>query len=284
MSAIAKIKETYKQLKPVQKRIADYFLEVDSEGIHATIDEIAETIGTSVASISRFCKKLGFDSFQRFKITLSQDLKYEPDVVLPIFKMNDNEDLSIRKVFSEAITNLQNTELAVDFESIKKVVEGLRKSAVIYFFGHGGSGGVGYLGEVLFSHIGYKAQSLIDSYAMTVCAAHMKKNDALIGISHTGTTRSVVDSVRTAKQNGALTVAITNYKDSPLAAIADYTLLTACYEGRIHVAQSNSIVAQVTLLNTLYLLAAAKSNEEVILKVNEIERSVNTHLRTKHNK
>ncbi len=284
MSAVQKIKEVYGELRQSQRDIADYFIETDLNGVGIAIDEIAGKVGTSVASISRFCKKIGFENFGQFKIALSGDKSYEPDRVLPIFKPNDDADVIIHKAFSEAVTNLQDTELSVDFSVMKKVIDAVVKSGIIYFFGLGGSGGIGKLGSMMFSHLGYRTKSIADPYEMAICSGHMDPKGVAVGISHTGRNRAVLESIQTATRRGAVTVALTNYRESALAEAAKYVLETACYEGRVHFAQSNSMVAQITMLNALYLLTASRSSEEVINEVDEIEKSCQRSLRVKNNK
>jgi DNA-binding MurR/RpiR family transcriptional regulator len=279
MSATTQIKTMYNELRPVQKRIADYFLGADFAALDSSIEQVAKKSGTSVASISRFCKKLGYGSFGQFKITLSRDLKYEPDTVLPIFRMDDDPDLSIRKVFSEAITNLQATQGSVDFEAIKTAAARLAKSDVVYFFGLGGSGGVGYLGELLFTHIGKRTVSMSDAYKMIVSAGHAREKTVIVGLSHSGRTKSVIDAVTIGRRRGAFTAGVTNYAASPLASSVDFALLTACRERRMHFAQSDSMVAQLTILRALYILCASRSGETTAKNVNEIERFVGLHIR-----
>ncbi len=281
MTATGKIKEAYISLNNGQQSIADYFLQADLDGIVLSIDEIAGRVGTSVASISRFCKKLGYESFGQFKIALSQDKSYEPDLVLPIFKPTDDEEVIIHKSFTEAVTNLQDTEAKADFQVIKKVVSLLRKCDQVYFFGLGGSGGIGKLGELLLSHIGFRTKTVTDTYEMAVVSGHTGSKDMIFGISHTGRNRAVVDALKTARERGAATVALTNYGMSSLAKAAEYVLETVCYEGRVHFAQSNSMVAQITLLNAIYLLAASRTKDEVVREVNSIEEYCRRSLRLK---
>lgn len=281
VSAVMKIKTLYHDLNPAQKNIAAFFLETDVNGLGSSIDEIAGRVGTSVASISRFCKKLGYESFGQFKIALSQDKTYEPDLLLPIFKPTDDADVCIHKAFSEAVTNLKDTEAKVDFGVIKKVVELLAESETVYFFGFGGSGGTGKLGELMLSHLGYKTKAVTDPYQMSVCSGHLEQGDLVFGISHTGRNKFVVDAVKIAGGKGAVTVAITNYGHSSLAKAAEFCLETSCYEGRVHFAQSNSMVAQITILNAIYLLAASIGGEEVIRQVDNIEEYCQRSLRLK---
>jgi DNA-binding MurR/RpiR family transcriptional regulator len=271
----------YNNLKPTQKKIADYMLALSMADLNASIEEYARKIGTSVASISRFCNKIGYESFQSLKISLSQELHYEPEVVLPIFYIEDDAELSIRKVFSEAVTNLEATESTVNFAELIEVAKRITRSKRLYLFGLGGSGGVGYIGEMFFLHIGYTAKAISDPYSMLVSAGHVTASDTVIGLSHSGRTREVVEAMKTAKAQKAYTVGITNYARSPLAVITDTTFITACREHDVHFAQSNSMVVQLTILRALYILAASQSSRTVIEEVNRIEESVQRNLRLK---
>jgi len=85
MSVLTRINTLYNDLKPIQRIIVDYFLGADFDSLNVSIEEVASRTGTSVASISRLYKKLGFESFQHLKMSITLELKYEPDNILPIF-------------------------------------------------------------------------------------------------------------------------------------------------------------------------------------------------------
>jgi len=279
MSVFTRLKTSYNDLKPVQRIIADYFLGADFKSLGASIEEVGRKTGTSVASVSRFCKMLGYESFQHFKMSLSRDIKYEPERVLPYFNTDDDPELVIRKVFSEAVFNLQATEGAVDFSGIRTASERIIGCRVLYFYGLGGSGKAGEIGEAWFSHIGYTARALSDSYDMLVTAEHAGSGSTVVALSHSGRTAPVVNAANIARSNGAFVVGITNYGRSPLANVSDVLLLTACPERRVHVVRSNSIVAQTTILRALYMLAAVRSKKDIEQKVGRIEGHVSTLLR-----
>jgi len=281
MSTRASIQRAYRDLKPTQQRIADYLLALDFDGLNAPIDEYARRIGTSVASISRFCARIGFDSFQKLKIGLSREMQAPDETVPPIFAADDDPDLSIRKVFAEAVANLQATEASVSFPALRTVADRIARADRLYFVGMGGSGGVAYLAEVMFSMLGFSAKALSDPFTMLISAGHLRKSHLFIGLSHSGGTREVLEAVRSARARGAYTVGITNYPRSPLAELADAALLTSCQEHRVHFAQSSSMVAQLTLIRALYILVASRSTSELIQEVNEIEQAVRRGLRAK---
>ena len=282
MSVQESIQFVYKDLKPVQKRIADYTLHLDFDGLNAPIDEYAKKIGTSVASISRFCAKIGYDSFQTLKISRSRELGHEPQPVPALFSPDDYPELSIRKVFSEAVSNLRATEERLDFPSIERVADRILSSDRLFFLGMGGSGGVSILGQIMFSHIGFDTTSVNDPYSMLVCAGHVDSRHTVLGLSHSGATKNVMKALSIARERGAFTVGITNYPKSPLAELAEVTLNTACHEHSVHFAKSNSMAVQMTIIRALYILVASRGGEAIDQGVARIEESVRRNLRIKN--
>jgi DNA-binding MurR/RpiR family transcriptional regulator len=280
MSTKTRIKNLYADLPPNQQRVAGFFLRAELDDLNLPIGEISQRIGTSVASISRFCRSIGYDSFGQFKLALSQDIKYRGDEVLPIFQESDDADTTIRRIFAEGITNLQETEKQVGFAEIKRAAELIRSAGSLRLIGLGGSGGVAKLGALLFSHLGIVAHAVSDPYEMLVLSGHANKDTLLIAISHSGETTSVVESLELAKTRGCPTIAITNYAESRLKA-ADATLLTNCYEGRVHFAQSNSMIPQIAILDSLYAILASEATADVVKAVGTIEEAVASRLRRK---
>lgn len=55
----------------------------------------------------------------------------------------------------------------------------------------------------------------------------MSTGDVAIGISYTGTSINTVDVLKSARNRGATTIAITNFTDTPLAEAADIMILTS---------------------------------------------------------
>lgn len=64
----------YNKFFDAEKKIADYIMNNGSKVIEMTISELAESAGTSEATISRFCKKCNMKGFHHLKITLAKDL------------------------------------------------------------------------------------------------------------------------------------------------------------------------------------------------------------------
>src|SRR5699024_8542898 len=64
------IKSYYDNLNGTSKDIADYLLKHPQTSSALTITDLARETNSSISSISRFAKKLGFNNFQELKINL----------------------------------------------------------------------------------------------------------------------------------------------------------------------------------------------------------------------
>lgn len=151
----------------------------------------------------------------------------------------------------------------------------------VYFFGQGGSGGICRLAELFFMQLGLRTKAVTDYYGILVCAGHIREGDCAMGISHSGTTKAVIEALHMAREKGAFVSCITNYAGSPITAEADAAMVTACYEGRVHIAQSNSVIAQLGILQALYIICASKVPRDAVARVNEIEKLIRQNLRIK---
>ena len=70
MEPIRSIRQKYKDFSKVNKRIADYILK-DPTRLSLTANEIASNSETSPASVTRFSKQLGFDSWEELKLSIA---------------------------------------------------------------------------------------------------------------------------------------------------------------------------------------------------------------------
>ncbi|MBO5851377.1 MAG: SIS domain-containing protein [Clostridia bacterium] len=99
-----------------------------------------------------------------------------------------------------------------------------------------------------------------------IAAAHTDKNCVVIGISHSGASRDIVQAMQIAKQNGATTVAITNIDKSPIDKVSDVVLSTVSDETNYRILGLSSRIAQLAIVDTIYsylVCHTADSNDEI---------------------
>ena len=71
LHSLAKMKE---KASPSDRKIIQYILNNPLAISSLSIDKLSEKTGTSYATISRFCKKMGFDGFKDVKQQLLEEL------------------------------------------------------------------------------------------------------------------------------------------------------------------------------------------------------------------
>ena len=100
--------------------------------------------------------------------------------------------------------------------------------------------------------IGYDAVAYSDNHMQAISAAHVDSECVVIGISHSGSSKDIIDSLMIAKNNGAITIAITNIGKSPIYKVADYALRTVSDETTYSIFGMNARIAQLALIDAIY--------------------------------
>jgi DNA-binding MurR/RpiR family transcriptional regulator len=74
----------------------------------------------------------------------------------------------------------------------------------------------------------------------------------------------VIDLLRIAKEKGATTIAITKYGSSPIEEVSDIVLYTASVENNFRSGAMASRIAQLLVIDSLFIGVACKRYDEVI--------------------
>ena len=86
-----------------EKRIADCVLE-DTAGVAAmTSAELAHCSSTSEATVTRFCKKLGFENYRAFQLALARDVMERQPLEISNEVQLDNIPQSLQNILSNKI-------------------------------------------------------------------------------------------------------------------------------------------------------------------------------------
>ena len=97
---------------------------------------------------------------------------------------------------------------------------------------------------------------------MNVMANNMKKGDVALGISHSGRTKAVVDTMRSAKKSGATTVSLTSFTKSMLYKESDYSLSVYADEKNFPVEAVSARIAHMCVIDALMLTIASLNYED----------------------
>lgn len=269
INTILKIKSYYYGLTKTETKIADFVLEHVQDIIYCSVTELAEKAGVGETTVLRFCRKIGFNGFQDFKLALAQDL------VQP-YTNNDEEIVEddttvsiINKTTAKHMRIIEENRQLLDEEQVEKAVDIILSSNNIVFFGVGSSGLTALQAANSLTRIGIKCDAKQDSHFQAMSAALLTNKDCAIGISVSGSTKDTIYSLEIAKKVGAKIICITSNGKSPITKLADIVLLMSSKESPL---EGSSIISQIAQLSVIDLLCAViiHKREETARKVREI--------------
>jgi DNA-binding MurR/RpiR family transcriptional regulator len=257
-------------LTPAMRRIAKAIRDNPAIVLEKTISQIAEACETSVASVVRFCRAVGVSGYAELRMSLATELGKEaakfgagPTFGAEIAR-TDSIEAMVTKVASLEMLAIEETASGLDFKALERVVVALEKAQRILLFGIGASHFVAQdLHHKLF-RIGRNAFLLADAHEAWSAALMSPRNTVAIGFSHSGVTEDTVKFLRLAKENHALTVAITGAPESGLARVADERLIAHARESSLRAGAMVSRIAQLVLVDCLFLGVARMRYEQTI--------------------
>ena len=255
-NVLIKIKSLYDSLSETQRRLADYILQNGDAVPFLSIHELAQVTGVSVASISRFARTIGYQSFKAFKTQLGKDALSSFNGMYEAITLRDNDERIIEKVFLGNIRSLEETLRILNRGDLIHAARILSRSRRTVFLGVGSSGNIARDAALRFSQLDIQAEAYTDSYQILVQVLRVKKNEIAFCISHSGRSATTVKALELASHSGATTIGMSNYLKSPLHERSDVFLCTSFPESRVKVAALSSRIAQMCLIDALYLLGA----------------------------
>ncbi|MBU7455033.1 MurR/RpiR family transcriptional regulator [Leuconostoc fallax] len=256
---VTKLRAQKKQYNPTEQKLIQYIIDDPQRAKEATIREMALGSGISTASISRFVKKIGFESFREFSLALaSSSVRNITNDFFGEISDDDNTIAIAHKVFHGATNALATTEANLDGQKLDHATQALINSNRVGFFGIGGSSILAFNAYHKFLRTPLNVFAHPDYDIQLMEAVRMKKGDVGVVISHSGRNKDTLLIAQKLKENGVLMIAITAFEDAPLAKIADINFLSLAEEVNFRSESMSSLIAQVTIIDTLFTLVGSK--------------------------
>ena len=250
-----------------EKKIAEYILEHPNRVVDATITELAERIGTSDASIVRSCNLFGCKGYQNFKIRLAREVVPHYKQLNVALEQHDTALTICQKIFNTEIATLHETLEMLNVEHLQTMAQRIREADYIEIFGSGGSSVVAQDIRHKFLKVGIRCTVLLDADIQAMSASLLKKGDVAIGISHTGSTKSVFHCLKMARKNGAYVILLTTQAKSPIGRIADLVIPVGSKETLFKSESTSARIAELVVMDAVLALAVSDDYKKYNVKI-----------------
>ncbi len=172
------------------------------------IVDLASRSGVSEPTVIRFCKALGFDGFQSFKLQLAQQLGLGS--VYTQFAVDDKDTVADlrNKVFDTTVGSLLTVRDDINPDVLEQAINTISNARRVEFYGFGASGSVAADAQHKFFRLQLSTAAYTDPHIQHMSAISLGKNDVVVAISQSGETQALLQSVNLAREAGAVVLGL----------------------------------------------------------------------------
>lgn len=232
--------QNYHSLTKLEAQVADYILAHRQSIAHISISALSEACGVSDATITRFCRTIGNDSFRDFKSAVIQSLSQgesvssalESDAYGAYGEIHPEDTLQqkCQKLYHIEIQALAQTLSLIDYASIDRAVDMLVQADNVYCFGQGNSSMVAMDAWGRFVSVTPKFHWVTDYHMQAFTAVTLGPKDIILYFSFSGAMRELSELGRLIQQTEAKLILVTRFPNSPGAQYADLLLVCGTNE------------------------------------------------------
>ncbi|TRY27558.1 MurR/RpiR family transcriptional regulator [Brevibacillus sp. LEMMJ03] len=274
-SVLAKLRAVYSQLSSKEQQVAGYILEHASDIVHLSITELSELCECADATVFRLCRRLGFRGYQAFKIALASEVTNPKQAIYQEINLEDDDVLSIAgNIFAANMETLRDTLHILNREELSAIIDWLAGAKRIEFYGSGGSAAIAQDAYHKFMRTGIPCIHHSDAHYQVMSASLLQEGDVVVGISHSGSNKDILEALRVAKDAGAKTIGITSYGKSPLVKLADCCLYTTSRETVFRTEALSSRLAQLFLIDLLYVAVSLRREAQTVENIQHIREAI----------
>jgi RpiR family carbohydrate utilization transcriptional regulator len=223
LNIINAIELCHPDLRKSERKVADYILAQPDKVIHLRIVDLAQQAGVSEPTVVRFCRAIGCDGFQGFKLLLAQHIAHSPSY--EEFSLNEHDSAReyTIKVFDSAMDTLKKVRDSLDTRSIEAAVDVLQKARRVEFYGFGASSPVATDAQHKFFRLQIPSAAYSDPHIQAMSAMSLQAGDVVVAISQSGRTQALIDAMILVKEAGATLIGLAP-SNTPVALHCDIAL------------------------------------------------------------
>lgn len=278
------IQQKLAYLNPALAKIGQYILDHPEICKTITIKELATQCLVAESSVTRFVKEIDFASYQDLKIAIAESLTQTAEsttnqtYIYEDITKDDNISTIMEKVYHRNMQMLTLTKQMLNPQELNRAADIIEKANNLIFSCKGSSAIAAEEGVMRFARAGKKCIFFRDESQQLIAASTATPDDVIIGISNSGRSISVVNVLELARNQGAHTIGITAFEDSPLAKHTDVVLYTPTKQldsgDGLGWESTTSKSAQILIIDILYACYAARQHESTRVHMEKTYKAI----------
>lgn len=272
MTAIKQLLTKVESLNGAQRRLGRYLQNDSSALLLSNVNDLAQAVGVSKATVVRFAKTLGYTGFPEFKRDMQKQMRRKlraADRMKETFAELGGDENIFARLIKRDIQLLQETLQAASFTEFQKAVEAILKARKVFLIGLNASMALAYILQFRLARVKKDAHwiFLTGGTSLVEQLAFMESTDVLIAIDFLEVPREVQTALQHAKKTGVPILGITDYPSSPIAKAANVCL----YAKRGLHSSVNSLTPAFSLVNALAIAVGWAKKADSIKALTDLD-------------
>lgn len=271
MASIKQLLTKVESLNGAQRRLGRYLKNDSSALLVSNVNDLAEAVGVSKATVVRFAKNMGYAGFPEFKRDIQKEMRRKlraADRMKETFaELGDDENI-FGKLIKRDIQLLQELQSA-PFSDFQEAVELILNARKVYLIGLNASTALAYILYFRLMRVKKEAHWIVMTGGTSLVEqlAFMKPDDALVVIDFVEVPREVQTALQHAKKIGTPILGITDFPSSPIAKAAKVCL----YAKRGLHSSVNSLTPAFSLVNALAIAVGWAKRSDSIKALTDLD-------------
>ncbi|MEZ0308890.1 MAG: MurR/RpiR family transcriptional regulator [Ramlibacter sp.] len=273
---LEKIAEIMDRAPAARRTVLALILEDPQRVLDETFETLAQRANSSVPTIMRTCRDLGYPGLREFKLALAQELAVGGSPLNRRVRIDDDTRQVIAKVTRGATAVISGVQAQLDVQAVEAAADAIVQAARVDCYG------VGVTSNFMASdmqarlyRMGVSSSSYLDPHLQLISAATIGPRGVVMAITYVGGMPTLLEAVDVARSQGATIIALTQ-AGSPLARKADIVLGVEVAPDPVMPVGPEAYLAHLTVIEILTVLVAQRLGDKVVDRLANIQRTLET--------
>ncbi|MCW8174750.1 MurR/RpiR family transcriptional regulator [Verminephrobacter aporrectodeae] len=260
-----------------RRAILELILEDPDRVLQESFEQLAERSRSSVPTIMRTCRDLGFAGLREFKLALAQELALGGSPLHRRVSIEDATDAVVDKIARSAAASVSGVRGQLDVPVLDAAVAAIAAAPHVDLYGAGATSWFMACDlQARLFRLGLSATAWADYHLQQVAGAAQRPGGVVIAISHVGGMPSLLDAVDIARTQGARLVALTR-PGTALAARADFLLGLSVPDDAVMHVGIDAYLTHLTAIEILTVLVAQRRGASAVQRLQRTREAFRRH-------
>lgn len=276
LKVLSKIADALDSAPTSRRKVLDLILKDPQRVLDESFEQLALRAASSVPTIMRTCRDLGFNGLREFKLALAQEMAVTGSPLHRRVQLQDGTKEVISKVIKGAATVISDVQAQLNVAAVEAAADAIVRASRVdcYSVGVTSSFMASDMQARLF-RLGLVSNAYLDIHLQLVSAATMSPQGVVFAISHVGGMPSLIEAVDVARSQGATVIALTQ-QETVLAKHADIVLGIHVPEDPVMHVGTEAYLVHLTVIEIVTVLVAQRLGELAVKRLSGVRDVLST--------